>query len=36
MNVTIRTLPKNWKPEDAKAFNRWINKIHRHVRRKKI
>ena len=36
MNLTVNYIPENWKPNDTEAFNKWIDKIHEHVKNTKL
>lgn len=36
MNLTVPIIPKNWNPECSRSFNKWITRIHKEVKRKKI
>lgn len=35
MNLQVNYIPDNWQPKDTKSFNKWINKIYKHVKKSK-
>jgi hypothetical protein len=35
MNLNV-IIPEKWNPECKKSFNKWINRVHTEVKKKKI